>query len=84
MVKLTIRSHLKSFRHGNHKSPSLPMIVPPTWNKSQYHAALSRVWSLAAQELTEAEDIYVIGYSTLRELLLSFAVCTRYGGACAA
>jgi hypothetical protein len=40
-----------------------PLLVPPTWNKTEYHGQLSRVWKDAAQELSEAENIFVIGYS---------------------
>jgi hypothetical protein len=40
-----------------------PVIVPPSWNKADYHAALSDVWAAAAKHLSEAEHIYVIGYS---------------------
>lgn len=40
-----------------------PLIVPPTWNKADYHHQLSHVWAAAANELSEAESIYVIGYS---------------------
>ena len=42
---------------------SLPVIVPPTWNKSQYHSEISQVWRKAAEELSEAEIIFIIGYS---------------------
>jgi hypothetical protein len=40
-----------------------PVIVPPTWNKNSYHGQLSNVWSRAAQELSTAENIFIIGYS---------------------
>lgn len=40
-----------------------PVIVPPSWNKVDYSEALSNVWASAAQHLSEAEHIYVIGYS---------------------
>jgi hypothetical protein len=40
-----------------------PLIVPPTWNKTQYHKELQAVWRRAAQRLAEAENIFVIGYS---------------------
>jgi hypothetical protein len=40
-----------------------PVIVPPSWNKADYHHALSDVWSAAADALSEAEYIFVIGYS---------------------
>lgn len=40
-----------------------PVIVPPSWNKADYHVALSNVWASAAQHLSEAEHIFIIGYS---------------------
>ncbi|NII74848.1 hypothetical protein FHW84_003444 [Dyella sp. SG562] len=40
-----------------------PLIVPPSWNKADYHHQLSQVWAAAAQELSGAESIYIIGYS---------------------
>ena len=40
-----------------------PVIVPPSWNKADYHLALSDVWAAAAKHLSEAEHIFVIGYS---------------------
>jgi len=40
-----------------------PMIVPPTWNKKDYHGQLTKVWTSAAAELAEAANIVVIGYS---------------------
>ncbi len=40
-----------------------PVLVPPTWNKTEYHLSLQNVWKQAAVELSEAEQIYVIGYS---------------------
>lgn len=39
------------------------MIVPPSWNKADYHSALSGVWASAATHLSEAEQIFIIGYS---------------------
>lgn len=38
-------------------------IIPPTWNKTIYHKTISNVWKKAAQCLSEARNIYVIGYS---------------------
>lgn len=40
-----------------------PYIVPPTWNKSEQYSGITAVWKRAAQELSEAEIIVVIGYS---------------------
>lgn len=49
--------------HANTVVEAEPVIVPPSWNKADYHAALSDVWASAAKHLSEAEHIYVIGYS---------------------
>ncbi|MFN7929916.1 MAG: hypothetical protein U0Y68_18610 [Blastocatellia bacterium] len=37
--------------------------MPPSWNKADYHNALSDVWAAAARHLSEAEYIFIIGYS---------------------
>ena len=39
------------------------MLVAPTSNKGESHRNISAVWSRAAIELAEAENIFVIGYS---------------------
>jgi hypothetical protein len=38
-------------------------IIPPTWTKSEYYLPMKNVWKKAAIELSEAENIYIIGYS---------------------
>ncbi len=45
------------------KLDGIPVIVPPSWNKADSHRAISKVWSRAAEELTEAQSIFIIGYS---------------------
>jgi hypothetical protein len=45
------------------KIEDIPVIVPPTWNKSGYHGTLSNVWSTAAKAISSARHIHVIGYS---------------------
>lgn len=40
-----------------------PVIVPPTWNKNQYHGQLSNVWNNAANELNRADNLVIIGFS---------------------
>ncbi|MCK8824682.1 SIR2 family protein [Fuchsiella alkaliacetigena] len=50
----------------NHKHDEInevPLIVPPTWNKTSYHGKLTNVWHQAAKELGDAKNIYVFGYS---------------------
>ena len=66
-TKVPIGSHLVEY-FKRYSSPSIevdpePVIVPPSWNKADYHNALSEVWSSAAQHLSEAEHIFVLGYS---------------------
>jgi hypothetical protein len=40
-----------------------PLIVPPTWSKTEYHTILRNVWAQAAKEISEAKYIIIIGYS---------------------
>ena len=40
-----------------------PLLVPPTWNKGGYRGVLASVWQQAANELSEAQRIFVVGYS---------------------
>lgn len=64
-VILDIASRLTEHKHvkcNNILNPE-PVIVPPTWNKTEYHGALGEVWAQAGKELSEAENIIVIGYS---------------------
>jgi hypothetical protein len=60
---LRIGSRIGQHKHGDHKVFSEPLIAPPTWSKSEYYNVLSPVWSCAANELSDAENIFVIGYS---------------------
>jgi len=64
-TRLPIGSQLVEYfsRHASTEVDPEPVIVPPSWNKADYHAALSDVWAAAAKHLSEAEHIYVIGYS---------------------
>lgn len=63
--KIPIGSQLSEYfsQHTDIEVEPEPVIVPPTWNKSDYHQALSQVWSKAAQDLSEAHTILVCGYS---------------------
>jgi hypothetical protein len=62
-VALDIGSRLGKFMHCDKNVDKDPVLVPPTWNKTEYHRTLSKVWSRAAEELSNAENIFVIGYS---------------------
>jgi NAD-dependent SIR2 family protein deacetylase len=62
--KLNIAKYFPELKHCENESVhSDPVIVPPTWNKSQYHSAIGEVWRKAAEELESAEDIFICGYS---------------------
>lgn len=45
------------------KSGRVPLIVPPTLNKFKYQEQLKNIWSKAASVLSEAELVFIIGYS---------------------
>jgi NAD-dependent SIR2 family protein deacetylase len=62
-MALPIGSHISHFKHCEGDVEQEPVLVPPTWSKTEYHRALSSVWARAAKELGEAENIFVIGYS---------------------
>ncbi len=49
--------------NGDFKTPRVPLLVPPTWNKGDHHQRIARVWARAAQHLSEARQIAIIGYS---------------------
>ena len=46
-----------------HPQPADPFLVPPTWNKTSYHQQIARVWRRASAELSEAEHIFIVGFS---------------------
>ena len=60
---LRVASLLNSFKHCGDRVADEPIIVPPTWNKGQYHEQLELVWRAAASELANAENIFICGYS---------------------
>jgi hypothetical protein len=62
-VTLRVGSKMHEFRHCEKGEVEGPYLVPPTWNKAQYHESLERVWQAAAKELATAENIFICGYS---------------------
>lgn len=63
--KILIGSQLQEYysKYTEIKVNPEPVIVPPAWNKADYHQLLSKIWGTAAKELEEAEFIFIIGYS---------------------
>jgi NAD-dependent SIR2 family protein deacetylase len=62
-VQLSLASELPTMNHCGAPVASGSVVVPPTWGKTSQHFNLARVWRRAAHELSEAENIFVIGYS---------------------
>lgn len=65
LISVPIGSQLVEYFSKYEKSQveAEPVIVPPSWNKADYHEALSDVWASAAKNLSQAEQIFIIGYS---------------------
>ncbi|MDP6455028.1 MAG: hypothetical protein QF898_17120 [SAR202 cluster bacterium] len=62
-IYFNLGSQLPSSTHGDGHKLSTPVLVPPTWNKTDYQPQLAPVWQMAARELAGAENIILIGYS---------------------
>ncbi len=62
-MKFEVSGDLRLLQHCGSQLKPEPVIVPPTWNKGSYHSQLARVWKRAAYHLSEAEYIFIIGYS---------------------
>jgi hypothetical protein len=60
---MLIAEHLAALTHCEAPVEPEPVIVPPTWSKTQHHAEIASVWRHAAAHLAEAENILVFGYS---------------------
>ena len=64
-VKFHIAFDLKDseLKHCDRDIISEPVLVPPTWNKTEHHRVIEKVWQRAAKELSEAQHIFISGYS---------------------
>ena len=64
-IKLEIGSRLPKYLSQLYQvdADEEPLIVPPSWNKADYHSTLSQIWASAADHLASAEYIVVMGYS---------------------
>jgi hypothetical protein len=62
---LHVSSRLLNYlRNAGYKDATeAPVIVPPGMYKTEYQNSLAHVWKAAARELSDAEYIYVAGYS---------------------
>jgi len=55
----------ETIKYKEEELSSNPMIIPPTWNKLEFshNFEIAKVWQKAAEELSNAENIFIIGYS---------------------
>jgi hypothetical protein len=60
---LDFGSRLEACPYLRGKNAPEPFIVPPTWDKTQYHKQIGRVWRKAAEVLRGADNIFISGYS---------------------
>ncbi|TET46834.1 hypothetical protein E3J62_03125 [candidate division TA06 bacterium] len=62
-LSLGSKLHKSDLMHCMEKVEGEPAIVPPTWNKTEYHDSIQKVWRHAARQLSDAENVLVSGYS---------------------
>jgi hypothetical protein len=60
---LIVSRYLNDIKHCDQYLSPEPFIVPPTWNKTEYHNVIADVWKKAVFELSQATNIFVLGYS---------------------
>ena len=41
----------------------MPLLVPPSWDKTQFKDILGKIWKEAGKEIREAKRIFILGYS---------------------
>lgn len=66
LVRIRMSEHIRKHRLGEKRdiAPVIaPFIIPPTWNKSGRYGEISSVWAAAARALSDAKNIFVLGYS---------------------
>lgn len=61
-MEVPIGSQIQQWLPNDNVGPT-PVLVPPAWNKADYHRSLTAVWARAAKRLSEAEYIHIIGFS---------------------
>ena len=67
-----------------HKQSFQPLLIPPSWDKSDYHLMMRPVWTKAFAELKVATRICIIGYSMPQsdmffKYLLTLALSQNHG-----
>lgn len=60
---LPISLYMNRLYHCSGTIVTQPFLIPPTWNKTGFRNRLETVWQAAAEELRDAENIIVCGFS---------------------
>lgn len=63
IIDIASKLPISGLKCCNKEIKSEPFLVPPVWSKTVYYQGISHVWESAAKELSEAENIFVSGYS---------------------
>lgn len=58
-----VARYLERFEHCSRGTITGSTIVPPSWHKTQHWQGFAHIWRRAAEELSSAENILVMGYS---------------------
>lgn len=64
--KIAVFNHF-DFKEKPELASLLPVIVPPLWAKEFKHRALRRTWRSIFRAVSQATELYIIGYSLPRE-----------------
>jgi hypothetical protein len=62
-IRIPFSTVFPQYEHCPGSTVEGPFVVPPTWNKTQYHEALESVWKAASVQLCDAQNIFICGYS---------------------
>ena len=66
LINVRMSERIKEYRlkGKEHVAPiTAPFVIPPTWNKSGHYGEISSVWAAAALALSDAKNVFVLGYS---------------------
>lgn len=61
-IQIEVSKFMRQY-YGSRDDFEVPVIIPPTWNKSGHYGQIAPVWRAAAKALADAENIFIIGYS---------------------
>jgi len=63
IIDIASKLPLSGLKCCNKEIKAEPFLVPPVWSKTTYYQGISYIWGKAAKELSDAENIFISGYS---------------------